>query len=396
MKKGNIVAMLRVPKLLRSIDPFLLMLIATVSLASLLPARGIAATWTDWLADFAIALLFFLHGAKLSRQAILQSIGNWKLHGLVFASTYIWFPIAGLAVVMLAGGWINPLLASGLLFLTLLPSTVQSSIAFTAMAGGNVAAAVTSASLSNLFGILLTPLLVGLLMKAGNGSGGALSGWGSVESIVLQLLVPFVGGHLLRPLIGGWVERNKKILQPVDRGSILLVVYSAFSAAVVNGIWQRVGALDLAEILLLSGVILAIIMGVNALAWRIVGLPREDGIVLLFCGSKKSLVSGVPMAAALFAPAQVGLVVLPLMIFHQLQLFVCAALAGRFRRQGERLERPVPHAHALPRSEAEIAAAASAAGLPINEACMPGVVGNMALLDKHARTLLGPGGAPQP
>ncbi len=391
MKKGNIGSMLGIPKILRSLDPFLIMLIATVGAASLLPARGVAAEWTDVAADLAIALLFFLHGAKLSRQAILQSIGNWKLHGLVFASTYILFPIAGLAAVALAGGWVNPLLLSGVLFLTLLPSTVQSSIAFTAMAGGNVAAAVTSASLSNLFGIVLTPLLVGLFMKAGGG--GALSGWGSVESIVMQLLVPFVGGHLLRPWIGGFVERNKKILQPVDRGSILLVVYSAFSAAVVNGIWSRVGAIDLLELLALSAAILAFIMLVNVLAARLAGLPREDSIVLLFCGSKKSLVSGVPMAGALFAPAQVGLVVLPLMIFHQLQLFVCAALAGRFRRQGERLERPMPRPTVIPRSEAEIADAAQAVGLAVPEACMPGVVANMGLLERHAKNLLGPAGA---
>jgi len=393
-KKGNIAAMLRIPKLLRSLDPFLVMLIATVAAASLLPARGMAATWTDWLADFAIALLFFLHGAKLSREAIYQSIGHWKLHGLVFASTYIWFPIAGLAVVAVAGHWVNPLLLAGILFLTLLPSTVQSSIAFTAMAGGNVAAAVTSASLSNLFGIVLTPLLVGLFMKAGGGR--ALSGWGSVESIVVQLLVPFVGGHLLRPWIGGFIGRNKSILQPVDRASILLVVYSAFSAAVINGIWHRVGVIDLLELLGLSALILAFIMAINVLAARIAGLRREDSIVLLFCGSKKSLVSGVPMAGALFAPAQVGIVVLPLMIFHQLQLFVCAALAGRFRREGEALAMAAAGPVMVPRTEAEIEQAAEAVGMAIPDACVPGVASNMALLERHTKTLRGPGGAPKP
>ncbi len=393
MKKGSIAHMPRIAKPFGSLDPFLIMLIATVGAASLLPARGIAADWTDIAADIAIALLFFLHGAKLSREAILRSIGHWRLHGLVFASTYIWFPIAGLATVMLAGGWINPLLLSGLLFLTLLPSTVQSSIAFTAMAGGNVAAAVTSASLSNLFGIVLTPLLVGLFMKAGGN--GEISTWGSVWSIVLQLLVPFVGGHLLRPLIGGFIERNKKILGPVDRASILLVVYSAFSAAVVNGIWYKVDAADLAELLVLSALILAFIMGVNVLAARLAGLSRADSIVLLFCGSKKSLVSGVPMAGALFAPAQVGLVVLPLMIFHQLQLFVCAALAGRFRREGERLAMAAARSTVVPRTEDEIAQAAKTAGMTIPQACIPGVVANLGLLDRHAGTLLGPSGHPK-
>jgi len=326
-----------ISKPLRSLDPFLILLIAMVVLASLLPVHGLAAVWTDWTADFAIGLMFFLHGARLSRAAIVRSIGNWRLHALVFGSTYVLFPLAGLGVAMLAGQWVNPLLLTGLLYLTLLPSTVQSSVAFTAVARGNVAAAITSASLSNFIGIVLTPLLVGLFMKAGGGEG--LSGWASIRSIVMQLLVPFIGGHLLRPLIGAWVERNKRILQAVDRGSILLVVYSAFSAAVVNGIWSRVGPFDLVELLVLSSAILAFIMAANALIARLAKLPREDEIVLLFCGSKKSLVSGVPMAGALFAPTQVGLVVLPLMIFHQLQLFVCATLAGRYRRQAELVTR---------------------------------------------------------
>jgi sodium/bile acid cotransporter 7 len=165
-----------------------------------------------------------------------------------------------------------------------------------------------------------------------DGSGGAISSWDSIGKIALQLLAPFVAGHFLRPWIGAFMDRNKKILQPVDRGSILLVVYSAFSAAVIKGIWTQVRPIDLLELLGLSAVILAAVMGATVLAARQAGMPRGDGVVLLFCGSKKSLVSGVPMAGALFAPAQVGLIVLPLMIFHQLQLFVCAVIAARLRR----------------------------------------------------------------
>jgi sodium/bile acid cotransporter 7 len=364
------------------IDPFLLWLIATVAGASLLPVRGSAATLVDILADCAIALLFFLHGAKLSRDAIRQGAGNWRLHLLVFASTYILFPVVGVTLALLMRGWVDPVLASGLLYLTLLPSTVQSSIAFTAIAGGNVAAAVCSASLSNLIGIVLTPLLVALALHV-DGSGGSAA-LHSIQSIALQLLLPFVAGHLLRPLIGGFIDRNKGILAPVDRGSILLVVYSAFSAAVVGGIWTQVGVGDLLILLTLSAVILAIVMGVNVGVARLFRLPREDAIVLLFCGSKKSLVSGVPMAGALFPAAQVGPLILPLMIFHQLQLFLCAALAMRFRRQQE----DGAHPTALPRTEAEISSAAATIGLPIDPACMPGVVANMALLDRHAGIML--------
>ena len=367
-------------------DPFLLYLIAIVAAASIVPVRGSAADAVGQLADLAIALLFFLQGAKLSRAAIVQGIGNWRLHGLVLGSTYLLFPALGLALVAGLRGAGNPLITAGLLYLTLLPSTVQSSIAFTAIARGNVAAAVCSASLSNLIGIFLTPVLVGLLLQT-QGSGAA-SSWQSVESIALQLLAPFLAGHLLRPVIGGFVERHRKLLQPVDRGSILLVVYSAFSAAVVNGIWRRVGGVDLIEVLALSAILLGAVMAVNLLVARLAKLPREDAIVLLFCGSKKSLVSGVPMAGALFAPAQVGLIVLPLMIFHQLQLFLCAALAGRYRQQAEQRD-----AVAVPRSDAEIAEASARIELPIPEACRAGVTANLALLDRHAATLRGTTGA---
>lgn len=320
-------------RFLPSIDPFLLWLTGTVLLASILPARAAAAVWMGYLADFAIALLFFLHGAKLSRAAIIQGMGNWRLHLTVLGSTYILFPIVGLSIVNTLGNWIDPLLLSGILFLTLLSSTVQSSIAFTAIAGGNVAAAICSASLSNLLGIVLTPLLVNLLMHvSATGSNGGLD---AIESILIQLLLPFLAGHFLRPLIGGFVDRKKAMLQPVDRGSILLVVYSAFSAAVVNGIWEMLDWRDLLVLLVLSVVMLAAVMGINLLIARRTYLKREDAIVLLFCGSKKSLVAGVPMAGALFAPADVGLIVLPLMIFHQLQLFLCAAMAAHFRHQIE-------------------------------------------------------------
>ncbi|MFA5968833.1 MAG: bile acid:sodium symporter family protein [Sphingomonas sp.] len=380
--------MARPLKILLSVDRFLLWLIAVVVAASLLPVRGWAASWTDVVADLAIALLFFLHGAKLSRAAIVQGMGNWRLHALTLGSTYVLFPAIGLALVWIATGWVNPLLLSGLLYLTLLPSTVQSSIAFTAMAGGNVAAAVCSASLSNLAGIFLTPVLVGIFMKTGGT--GAVSSSHSVQAIALQLLLPFLAGHFLRPLIGSFIDRNKAILQPVDRGSILIVVYSAFSAAVINGIWTRVNGSDLMVLLVLSAVILALILGTTALVARLLGMPREDAIVLQFCGSKKSLVSGVPMAGALFPPAQVGLIVLPLMIFHQLQLFVCAGLAGRYHRQAvQRAAAAAQAADFIPRTEDEIADAAAKQGFAVPDACMPGVAANLDLLGHHAEILLG-------
>lgn len=306
-------------------EPFILMLLGTVVLASILPARGEMATIVGYAADIGIVLLFFLHGAKLSRDAILSGLRNWKLHLAVLAVTFVAFPLLGLGLSALP--FVTGPLAAGLLFLTLLPSTVQSSIAFTAIARGNVAAAVCSASFSNLLGIVITPALVALLMQT---SGSAGISTESIESIVLQLLVPFVAGHLLRPWIGAWVTRRKAMLTVVDRGSILLVVYSAFGAAVVEGLWTKLSIGDLILIALLCAVLLAFVLALTFAVARLMKLPREDAIVLQFCGSKKSLASGVPMAGVLFPPAQVGVILLPVMLFHQLQLIACAVIARRY------------------------------------------------------------------
>ncbi|MDZ7282976.1 bile acid:sodium symporter [Sphingomonas sanguinis] len=317
-----------IQRLFSVFEPFILSLLATVALATILPARGGFAMFAGYLADAGIVLLFFLHGAKLSRDAIWTGMRNWPLHLAVLASTFILFPLLGLGMIRLPG--IDPSLAMGILFLTLLPSTVQSSIAFTAIARGNVAAAICSASFSNLLGILVTPALVALLMKVEGGAGVSLA---SVEGILLQLLAPFVAGHLLRPWIGGFVGRHKSLLTLVDRGSILLVVYTAFGAAVVEGLWTRVSPGDLGSLFLLCLLLLGLILVATYLIARAMRLPPEDAIVLQFCGSKKSLASGVPMAGVLFPAAQVGVILLPVMLFHQIQLIACAMLA---RHYGER------------------------------------------------------------
>jgi sodium/bile acid cotransporter 7 len=218
----------------------------------------------------------------------------------------------------------DPLLV-GLLFLCLLPSTVQSSIAFTSIAHGNVAAAVCSASLSNLLGIFITPALVALLMNLKGGVS-----FQAVLDIVLQLLAPFLAGHVLRPWIGAFVARHRYALGYVDRGSILLVVYLAFSEAVANGLWHRLGVGDIAKLIIVCAGLLGAVLLATLFVARRLGFSRPDEIVIVFCGSKKSLASGVPMAGVLFPLAQVGMIVLPLMLFHQIQLMVCAALARRY------------------------------------------------------------------
>ena len=315
------------------LDRFTIALLVTVLLASLVPVRGEAATWAGRITAAAIALLFFLHGAKLSREAILQGIGNWRLHLLVLAATFLLFPLVGLALQLIPG--VKPEVAAGVLYMTLLPSTVQSSIAFTSVARGNVPAAVCAASASNLLGVFVTPALVGLLMPAWAGRGGSGVSLESVVTILLQLLLPFVLGHLSRPLTASFVDRHKAAVGLVDRGSILLVVYTAFSAAVVEGLWRRLGVADLAVVFVLDAAVLAVALLATRAIARLLRLPKPDEIALVFCGSKKSLASGAPMAAALFPAASAGVLLTPIMIFHQLQLLACAQIARRYAERRE-------------------------------------------------------------
>ena len=310
------------------LEPYVIALFGMVVLASVLPVHGEAAHGLNLVVKLAIGLLFFLHGAKLSREAVVAGLTHWRLHLLILAFTFVMFPVLGLLVSKL--GLLPPTLAAGILFLCCLPSTVQSSIAFTSIARGNVAAAVVAASASNLFGIFITPLLVGLLMHT---QGGATGGWKSVQDIVVQLLLPFVAGQLARPLVSGWIGKHKQLVGYVDRGSILLVVYAAFSEAVVGGIWHRISLLQLIVLLTVCGVLLAIVLTATTFGARALGFSPEDERAITFCGSKKSLATGVPMANILFPGPTAGILVLPLMIFHQIQLMACSVIAQHYAKK---------------------------------------------------------------
>lgn len=316
------------------IDPYLLMLIGAVGLAFALPARGEGRVIVDGSVNGAVAALFFLYGARLSPTAVWEGVTHWRLQLLVFASTFLLFPVIGLGVGALVRPYLPADVTLGLLFLSVLPSTVQSSIAFTSIARGNVPAALCSASLSNMAGVVITPLLVGLMFSTHGGlSTSALS------DVALQILLPFAVGQAVRRWISAWLRRHGVITAIVDRGSILLIVYAAFSAGMVAGVWKALSLTSLAAVLAIDLGMLGVVMVATTLASRWLGFSKEDEIAIVFCGSKKSLASGVPMANILFAGHAVGLIVLPLMIFHQAQLFVCATLA---RRYGARREEAPP------------------------------------------------------
>jgi sodium/bile acid cotransporter 7 len=318
-------------------DRFILWLLGALALGLILPVGGGAAAAVNAATLAAIFALFFLHGVRLPREALKAGLTDWRLHAAILGLTYAAFPIAGLALASLLPGLLPAGLWTGILFLCALPSTVQSSIAYTSMARGNVAGAVAAAAFSNMAGVILTPLLAAAMI----GAAGASFSAGAIGRIVLLLLVPFAVGHALRPWLLGTVEARPGLTRAVDKGTILLAVYGAFSAATVAGTWSRLAPAQTATLIGLCLVLLAFVLAASWAVGR--PFPRESRAAILFCGSVKSLASGAPMARVLFPGAAAGLVLLPVMVFHIVQLIVCAWIAARLGRKASiREQRPGP------------------------------------------------------
>jgi len=312
-------------------DPFLLVLVATLLLATFVPAQGVLAVMVGWLSVVTIVLLFFFHGAKLAREQVIAGLTHWRLHLTILGCTFLFFPILGVIGVRIWPSLMPHDLWTGMLFLCALPSTVQSAIAFVSMARGNVPAAIASASASQILGIIITPVLMGLMAGA-HGGGINIEGIGKIAA---QILLPFIVGHLLRPWIGAWVGRHKALIGVTDRSTIVVAVYGAFSAAVLEGLWHRLPPATLAVLAGVNAILLGVALGFTWGVGRTLGFNRADRIAIQFCGTKKSLLQGVPMAKVLFPAPQTGVILLPIMLFHQMQLMACAFIARRYGTRAE-------------------------------------------------------------
>jgi sodium/bile acid cotransporter 7 len=314
-------------------DGFLAGMAAAVALAWLFPDPGARGGWLypEILTKAGVALIFFLHGAALSFAALKAGTLRWRLHLVVQGCTFLLFPVIGLLVLSALGGTLTEDLRIGVFFLCALPSTVSSSVAFTAVARGNVAAAVFNATLSGLLGVLLTPLWMGLLLKT---AGGRLELGPVMLDLVIWLILPLVAGQLLRPLLGAFVARHKRRVAKVDRATILLLVYTSFCDSVKEGVWSSQGWGTLALTAVGAGVLFFVVMALVGTVCDRLGFPVEDRIAAVFCGSKKTLASGVPMAQIIFgAHPGLGLILLPIMIYHSLQLIICGVLAERWAKR---------------------------------------------------------------
>ncbi len=315
-------------------DRFTTGIIISVLLGLALPCSGSIATGFDWLTNAAIVLLFYLYGVKLSRQSVIDGLLHWRLQLMVFALTFVLFPLLIPPLRPLLEPLVGTSLFMGLLYIACLPSTVQSSIAFTSVAGGNVPAAVCSASVSSLLGVFLTPLLVSLIFTADTTGGlGADIGMDTVLKVCTQILLPFILGQISQRQLGNWVQRHRPLIGWNDQITIWLVVYTSFSKASVSGYWSHLSWAQLGGLILACLIVLALVQTIAYTGSRLLGFSREDRITIVFCGSKKSLAVGAPMMMAIFGTLDNNLL-LPLMVFHQVQLMACAQLARVWRQQG--------------------------------------------------------------
>lgn len=312
-------------------DWFLLGMGAAVALAWAFPDPGAkgGALHPELSNKLGVALIFFLHGLTLPLSALAAGTRKWRLHLLVQASTFLLFPLLGLGLLAAIGARAGHELRAGLFFLCALPSTVSSSVALTGAARGNVAAAVFNATLSSLLGVVLTPAWLSVVLGA---SGGGLPFGSVVLDLCVWLVLPLLLGQLGRPVWGEWASRNKPRISVVDRLTILLLVYTSFCDSVKGGVWSSsTSAVVVAA--LASCVLLTLALGLTWWAGQALGFDRADRVAALFCGSKKTLASGVPMARLIFgAQPSLALILLPIMIYHPLQLLVCGWLAARLAR----------------------------------------------------------------
>ena len=307
------------------VDPLVVMILAVLAVGLLWPATGAFADLLETVRTVAIVVLFGLYGARMPTQEVVRGLRNWRLQGSMLAATFVVFPLLGLAAQLLPDSVLAPELRSGVLYLSLLPSTVQASVVFTSVARGDVAGAITGATISNVAGVVLTPALVALTL--GTTSGG-LHG-DAVRSVLLQVLLPFVVGQGLERWTGAWLRARRRLTQVTDRVVILLVAYTSVSQAQTSGAWDHVTLVALVVLAAVCAVLLAVMLTLTWWAGGRLGLDRGARIALLMCGSKKSLATGLPMAAVLFSPVVSATVALPVIVFHQIQLATCAVVARR-------------------------------------------------------------------
>ncbi|MCE9648215.1 MAG: bile acid:sodium symporter [Parvibaculum sp.] len=320
------------------LDGFLVSLLGVVALAVVWPAPGATGSplHVEWISTYGISIVFFLYGLTLAPEKMRAGFAKWRVHAAVQLGTFALFPAVVLALLFLVSSRLPAEVSVGFFYLAALPGTVSSAVAMTSLARGNVPVAIFNATASSFLGVFLTPLLMAWYL---NTTGHTLPLGAVILKIVMLVLVPIGAGQIAHRWLAGWASRNSAWLKLIDRGVILAIVYNSFCDSILAGIWS---AHDITLLIEMIGGAIALFFLIYALmkvVCRIMGFNREDTIACLFCASKKSLATGVPLSKVMFgATPALGLIIAPLMIFHFFQLVIVSVIANRFAHDGAQAE----------------------------------------------------------
>ncbi|MGV8093809.1 MAG: bile acid:sodium symporter family protein [Mangrovibacterium sp.] len=310
-------------------DWFIIGILLMILLAYLFPGIGNKGSRIELetVIHYGIMLLFFFYGVKLSPENLKNDLGNWRLHIMIQSITFILFPLVVLPFRLLLRDTPYEMLWLAVFFLAALPSTVSSSVVMVSIAKGNIPSAIFNASISGIIGILITPAWMGLFLEHHSE---AFSFGKALGDLVVQILLPVGAGMLVHPFLGGWAKRNNRYIGLFDRSVILAIVYNSFSDSFSQGIFSRMG---MQELLILGGGVIGLFFLIyegTKLAIRLMRFNREDGITVLFCSSKKSLIHGSVFSSVLLAGTPyASLFLVPIMIYHAFQLFYISIVAHR-------------------------------------------------------------------
>ncbi|MBD2705676.1 bile acid:sodium symporter [Spirosoma sp. BT702] len=322
------------------LDWFILALLGMIGLAKLWPTPGIqeGPLSLSALSSYGVSLIFFFYGLKLNFSQLRAGLQNYRLHLVIHLTTFVLFPAVVLPLRTLLQTPDTDLLWLGIFYVAALPSTVSSSVVMVSIAGGNLPAAIFNASISSLIGVFVTPLLMSFFLVDTTGQYDLA---GVIGKLTLQVIVPVILGLLLNQRLGWFAARHKTALRYFDQITILLIVYTSFCESFALRSFEKISLGDLLWLALLMLALFFLVFGLVTLLSRLLDFNREDRITALFCGSKKSLVQGSVMANVLFPGNLAGVALLPIMIYHALQLIVASILAQGMARRQQDVTKPI-------------------------------------------------------
>ncbi len=293
----------------------------------------------QWVTTYGVSVVFFLYGLTLAPERMKEGVARWQAHIAVVLSTFGLFPLVVLAAEAILPGLLPKSVMIGFFYVAALPSTVSSSVAMVSLARGNVPIAIFNATISSLIGVFLTPLLMAWYMQS---SGAPVPLLPTIGKVVLLVLLPIVIGQVARIWLEDWARRQNRWIKLADRAIIVAIVYGAFCNSVHDGVWSRNDPSVVVEILVGVVALFTVVYGLTTLIARLLGLDRDARIAVQFCGSKKSLAAGVPLAPVIFAGnPNIGLIIVPIMLYHFFQLLIVSFIASNYARQ---IEDPKPEA----------------------------------------------------